>query len=311
MKIIKHALNRFKNLANLSLAGLIFASSPLALAADRADLAAKLDLSTPEKRNEVFTKVVGSIGNEEKHAFLRFHIYGYMGENVVPLFSMNNYIVQKWETTSEPYHYQLKHYEVGYYTEFDTDKPITHWTNPVNGKEVELETFILGPIGRMYTPEGISAPGLAPHPLRISTVGDRIYVPFHSIEVFPNMFSPEEWPELSSGPKIYWDSMSTYSAPIAEVLDPKRKSVKAEIHMQNMTSWQPFLLMGQLEGRSMVRAYGQNISGFDDLSPEVRAAFKKYTPQIFDTDNWTDLRFDSIDYYNKAVAERAKKQGSQ
>lgn len=269
----------------------------------------RLDLSSPEKRVEVFTKIVGSIAKEEKHAFLRFHLYGFLGENVVPFFSMNNYVVQKWEPTAEPYHYQLKHYEVGYYTEFDTDKPITEWLNPVTGKVVELETFILGPITRIYTPEGVIAPGLAPIPLRINVIGDRVFVPSHSIESFPNMFSPSEWPELSSGPKIYWDSMSTYSAPLSEVLDSQKSSANAEIHMQNLTSWQPFLRMGQIEGRSMARAFGKNIAGFHELDPIVREGFETYTPDIFNTNSWTDMKFDSIDFYNKAVAEKKQKQG--
>lgn len=268
-----------------------------------------LDLSTPEKRIEAFTKIVGSIGKEEKHAFIRFHMYGYMGENVVPFFSMNNYVVQKWEPSEKPYHYKLKHYEVGYYTEFDTDKPITHWLNPVTGKTVELEPFILGPISRMYTPEGFVAPGLAPEPLQIKVIGDRVYAPSHSIEVFPNMFQPKDWPELSSGPKVFWDSMSTYSAKLEDVLNSDLKSAKAVIQMQNLTSWQPFLRLGQTEGRSMARAFGQNISGFDDLAPNIRKGFETYTPDIFNTDKWQTLKYDSVDFYNKAVADKKRKEG--
>ncbi|NVK56227.1 MAG: DUF1838 family protein [Alteromonadaceae bacterium] len=297
-----------KQLGSLGVSALALGSASTAMAgpANAAGSQQQLDLSTPEKRSAITTKIMGSIGKEEKHTFLRFHIYGYMGENVVPFFSMNNYVVQYWTPDSRAGHYQLKHYEVGYYTEFDTDKPITHWKNPVTGKTIELETFILGPVGRVYTPNGIIAPGIAPQPLRVSVIGDRVYVPTQSIEAFPNMFKPEEWPELSSGDKTYWDSMSTYSAPLADVLDPALKSVKAEIHMQNLTSWQPFLRLGQLKGRSMARAFGQNIAGFHELSPTVRADFEKYTPAIFDTKNWTDMRFDSIDFYNKALADKAK-----
>ena len=298
-----------KQLGGLGLSSLALGSANFAMATPASGklTAADLDLSTPEKRSTIATKIMGSIGTEEKHTFLRFHIYGYMGENVVPFFSMNNYVVQYWSPdTSKPGRYNLKHYEVGYYTEFDTDNPITHWKNPVTGEEIELETFILGPITRVYTPQGIIAPGIAPHPLRINVIGDRVYVPTQSTEVFPNMFKPDEWPALSSGEKVYWDSMSTYSAPLADVLNPDLTSVKAEIHMQNLTSWQPFLRLGQLEGRSMARAFGQNITGFEALSPQVLSGFKKYTPAIFDTKNWTDMRFDSVDFYNKAVADKQK-----
>lgn len=266
---------------------------------------ADLDLSTPEARNRAMVKIVGSIGNEEIHAFMRFHVYGYPGDgNVIPFFSMNNYIVQRW-TPVDGDSYELNHYEVGYYTKFDTDEPIDFWTNELTGEVVELEPFILGPITRLYTPDGIQSPGIAPNPLRINVIGDHVFVPAQSIESFPNLFSPEEWPELSTGPLIYWDSMYTFSARLDQVADPTRTSTDTEIHMQNLVSWQPFLKLGQRPGRTMVRAWGASIAGPQDLPPAVRSDFEAYTPQIFNTDDWTEIRFDSFDYYNKMVAERA------
>ena len=264
-----------------------------------------LDLSTPQARNAVLTKIMGSIGNDEKHAFMRFHIYGYAGDgNVIPFFSMNNYILQKW-TPGEDGAYDLQHYEVGYYTEFDTDEPIETWENPITGETIQIDPFVLGPVTRSYTPEGIIALGIAPNPLRINVIGDRVFVPAQSIESFPNLFTPDEWPELSSGPEIFWDSMYTFSASIEDVINPEITSAPAEIHMQNLVSWQPYLKLGARPGRTMSRAFGTTIDGFDDLEPHVREGFEKYTPEIFETDSWTDVRFDSFDFYNKMVAERA------
>ena len=65
--------------------------------------------------------------------------------------------------------------------------------------------------------------------------------------------------------------------------------------MQNLVSWAPFLKLGQHPGRTMVRAYGQHINGYDDLPQQVRANLEKYTPEIFDLDSWTELRMDSIE----------------
>ncbi len=270
-----------------------------------------IDMSTPEKRSAVITKVMGSTGKEETHAFMRIHLYGLVGDNnIVPFFSMNNYVVQKWEPAGDGT-FNLKHYEVGYYCDFDTDNPISNWHNPIVNKTVELEPFILGPVFRSYTPKGIIAPGLAPNPMRINVIGDRVFIPAQSIEKFPNIFTPKEWPEYSSGPTIFWDSMYTFSARIADVIDPQIMGAPAEMHMQNLTSWQPFLRMGQTPGRSMARGFGSNISGFDALEPHVRAAFEKYTPEIFETATWENIRFDSADFYNKAVAEREAEKAKQ
>ncbi len=314
-------ISRRKSLRGLCLgltaasSGLGMSSNSIAMSQSRSTAETKrrytideLDLSSPENKSKLITKVMGSIGKEETHAFLRFHIYGFAGENCIPFFSMNNYVIQRWEPSETEGHFQLKHYEVGYYTKFDTDEAISEWVNPITKETIELEHFILGPVHRVYTPTGIIAPGIAPQPLRINVIGDRVFVPAQSIEQFPNMFSPDEWPELSNGPKIFWDSMYTYSASIADVLNPNIHNAPAEIHMQNLTSWQPFLRLGRTEGRSMARAFGGNVSGFDAIPSHILKDFEKYTPEIFETATWTETRFDSIDYYKKMMAEKAERE---
>jgi len=58
----------------------------------------QLDLDDPIDLAYARQKVIGSVENEEIHSFLRFHFYGQLpGEKARPLFSMNNYIVDRWE----------------------------------------------------------------------------------------------------------------------------------------------------------------------------------------------------------------------
>ncbi len=260
-------------------------------------------LSDPVKRSEMIVKVMGSTEREDTYAFLKFHIYGFDGGNVLPLFSMQNVIVQKWTPMEEPGYFGLKHYEVAYFSEFDTNTPIETWENPYTGETLDIPPFILGPIEREYTPEGIIAPGIAPNPLNVSIIGDRVFIPTQSIDKAYNPMSGPEWGPYAGDPDIYWDSMLTYSASAEDVLNPELTSVPAEIHMQNLISWGIFMKMGLRPGRTMARAYGKNIESLDDLPPEVVDGLKKYTPDIFETDEWTDLRIDAIDFMNEIRAK--------
>lgn len=260
----------------------------------------------PIERSELIVRVMGSTAREDTHSFLKFHVYGFTGDgNVIPFFSMNNYIIQKW-TPKGPGHYSLEHYEVAYYSEFDTEEAISEWTNPVTGETVDIPHFILGPIYREYTPEGIIARGIAPNPLAISIIGDRVFIPAQSVDTNVNPMLPEEWGAYSSGPTIYWDSMLTYSANVEEAFDPAVNNAHAEIHMQNMVSWASYMKMGQRPGRTMVRAYGQNISGFDALPDKIRENLKTYTPDIFETDSWDTLKLDAIDFMVELMEKKAK-----
>ena len=165
-------------------------------------------LNNPEARTRLIAKIMGSTVEEERHAYLKFHIFGYAGDgNLIPFFTMNNYIVQKW-APGEDSTFEVQHYEVGYYSKFDTTEAIDTWENPLTGELLELPHFVLGPVGRLYGPGlGKSRASFASDPLNITMIGDRVYVPTLSQFTYPNRIDPEKWGPYSSGPTTYWDSM--------------------------------------------------------------------------------------------------------
>ena len=267
--------------------------------------ALELKLKDPVARARLIARVLGSTEEAERHAFLKFHLFGYAGDgNIVPFFSMNNYIIQKWVPDGEG-EYAVQHYEVAYYSKFDSAEAISEWENPLTGEIVELPHFVLGPLPRVYGVNvGKGSNSFASDPLNITMIGDRVYIPTLTSITAPNSLKPEEWGPYSNGPTIYWDSMQVFSASAEEALDESNTHVPAEIHMQNLVSFAPFLKLGQQPGRTMVRSYGQHISGFDDLPAEVRENLEKYTPEIFNIDEWTELRLDSVDLEKELHAKR-------
>lgn len=262
-------------------------------------------LADPKARLDLIAKVLGSTDGGERHAYMKFHVFGFAGDgNIVPMFTMNNYIIQDW-TPLDDGDYEVAHREVAYYSEFDTDEPIDSFKNPFTGEVVELPQFVLGPVPRTYSVEpSDSRASFDADPLNITMIGDRVYVPTLSSIVYPNMLSPEEWGPYSSGETVFWDSMTVFSADVADVFDPNKTHVDADIHMQNLISWAPNLKMGQNPGRSMVRAYGQHINGFDDLPANIRKNLETLTPEIFD-ENWTEMRMDNLDMLQSLMAKRA------
>lgn len=263
-------------------------------------------LESPEERIKLIAKVLGSTIEEERHAFLKFHIYGYAGDgNLIPFFTLNNYVVQKWKPEDDS-SFSVQHYEVGYYSKFDTTEPLEEWENPLTGEVLDIPHFVLGPVPRLYGPDmGKSAASFASDPMNITMIGDRVYIPTLSKFKYTNRMSVEEWGPYSSGPMTYWDSMTVFSADVEDVFDEDKTHVPAEMHMQNLVSFAPFLKLGETPGGTMARAYGQHISGYDALPVDIRANLEKYTPEIFDIEKWTELRMDSIDLANDLKEQRA------
>lgn len=268
-----------------------------------------LRLENPIRRSELIAKVLGSTESEERHSFLKFHVFGFEGDgNLTPFYTMNNYIVQKWEPDGEG-HFEVQHYEVAYYAKFDTNEAIETWENPLTGEVLDLPHFVLGPVPRFYGPTmADNKDSFASDPLNITMIGDRVFVPTLTSFAVENILSPEEWGPYSNGPKIYWDSMMVYSADVEDVFDDTKTHVDAEIHMQNLISWSPYLKLGQHPGRTMVRAYGKHISGYDDLPDDIRANLEKYTPEIFDIEGWTEMRMDTIEV--AATLKQSRENGS-
>ncbi|MEM6586611.1 MAG: DUF1838 family protein, partial [Pseudomonadota bacterium] len=256
-------------------------------------------------RTKLIAKVLGATEEMERHGFLKFHVFGFTGEgNAVPFFTMNNYIIQKWSPGEEG-SFNVEHYEVAYYSEFDTDKAITEWTNPFNGEVIEMPHFVLGPVPRFYSPGMSKDPAsFAPDPMNITMIGDRVYIPTLTRFRFPGQLTTEEWGPYGGAEESFWDSMLVYSADIEDVLDETKTHAPAEIHMQNLVSWSPYLKMGDTPGRTMVRAYGQHISGFDALPETTRANLEKFTPEIFDLASWEQPRIDGVEFMQKLVEQR-------
>ena len=284
----------------LLLSGAGLAALPyVAASAESQALAVKLGLDDPLQRARVRAKVTATTLAEDVHSYYRLHVYAHQSDKpAVPLFTMMNYSVSRWEPREDG-RFAGKNYEVGVYTEFDTDTPITSWVNPITGEEREVWEFVAGPFNVVIGPDGIeTGPGatVKPESMTMELIGDHIFVPSQSSFSFPSPLKPDKWPKESPGDTFFWDSFFTFSARIEDVLNPDIHSVRSQAQFQNLVSWHPWLGMGQLPGRTFGRAFGGKIDGPEALPPNVLAAIEKYTPEILDIDSWSGVRSDFIDF---------------
>lgn len=253
------------------------------------------DFSDPVTAMRTHVKIVGSLGKEPVYSFYRLNLYGDLGEgNFVPFFTMNNILVDYWEPQGENRHVMRK-YEVGYYTQYDSYEPLEHFDNPVTGERVAIHHFRLGPVPRTYTPTEVIAMGFKPNLLPIEVIGDRVFLATESIEAAPDMVRP--------GKTNYVNSFSTMSALLSDVADPQVLSAPAHLQLQNKNKWQPWMGMGDRPGGTVARGFGTKIRGLDALPPGVAEGAKRFVPEIFDTENWTDFVFEDTEYLRSRDAD--------
>lgn len=233
-------------------------------------------------------KMVGSLGTETVHSYFRLNLYGDLGTgNFIPLFTMSNILVDYWEAKGND-RYEMRKYEVGFYTKFDSHEPLEYFDNPLTGERRNIHHFRLGPVPRIYTPEGITAMGYTPKALPLELIGDRVFLATQSIEKTPDMVHP--------GETNYVNSFMTLSALLADVANPRVNSAPIHAQLQNKNRWQPWMGMGDRPGGTVVRGFGTKISSLDALPADVMAGVRRFVPEILDTKNWKEFMFEDTEY---------------
>jgi hypothetical protein len=185
--------------------------------------------SDPITALRTHVKMVGSLGQATVYSFMRLNIYADLGEgNFVPFFTMNNILVDYWQPKGDDQH-EMRKYEVGFYTRYDSQEPLEEFVNPVTGRTSAIHHFRLGPVPRLYTPTGVIAMGYTPKLLPIEVIGDRVFLATQSIESRPDM--------LDSTRTSYTNSFMTMSASLADIADPAVLSAPVQLQLQNKNRW--------------------------------------------------------------------------
>lgn len=259
----------------------------------------KLDLADPLTALRAHVKMVGSVGTEAVHTFFRLNIYGDPGTgSFVPMFTMNNILVDYWTNKGND-EYEMRKYEVGFYTKIDSYDPLEKFDNPLTGKSHSIHHFRLGPVPRVYTPDGIIVMGYNPNPLPLELIGDRVFLATQSIEQSADMVTP--------GQTNYVNSFMTYSALLADLANPAVTSAPVHAQLQNKNRWAPWMGMGDRPGGTVARGFGSKIANLDALPPSVMDGVKRFVPEILDTQNWTEFLFEDTEYLRERDAAKESK----
>ncbi len=246
------------------------------------------DFTDPRTSLRTHVKMVGSLGKATVFSFMRLNIYADLGEgNFVPFFTMNNILVDYWQPKGDDQH-EMRKYEVGFYTRFDSQEPLEEFLNPVTGKTSAIHHFRLGPVPRLYTPSGVIAMGYTPIILPIEVIGERVFLATQSIESRPDMVNP--------GRTSYTNSFMTMSASLADIIDPAVLSAPVHVQLQNKNRWAPWMGMEDRPGGTVARGFGGKVASLDALPKTVIEGARRFVPEIFDTANWHDFVFEDSEY---------------
>ncbi len=255
-------------------------------------------IEDPSVRAKVRARVIGSCEEETSMKFYRLNIYGYVeGRNLVPFFTMNHLSVADWKPVGNDI-YESRTWECGYYCKFDTDEALDVWENPFTGEKLDVFNFLGGPFMVNVGADGVITEGadLEPQVLRMEQLGNLVMVPTIASMNIPSMVDPKKYPQSYAGPRSLWESQATFAAESKDAFNDDLSKAPAFCHFQNMASWHPWLRMGVIKGSTYGNARGVKIKDESEIPLQIRKDLEKYTPEIFDRENWQSPKLEILEY---------------
>ena len=254
-------------------------SAPPEPVAESAPAAPQLDIDfqDPAQSLEAFTRIFADInpGNQTVGWF-GGTVYAVIGDSskVIPLLGLEGIGIHRAQAIDGG-GFRIYNRELAFYKDLRSGQFIDAWENPLNGRTVE--TF---PMHNM-TVNAETAPILKfdvegteismPFPASWDFVGDNVFSTFEIHTSVPSELQPDEWPVESPGPLTRISEMFMRHARLSDLRNPDMTSVPYTGSWTRLSSWYPWMLMGQQEGHLFFRAYTAKLKTVDELSPEFLA----------------------------------------
>ncbi len=113
------------------------------------------------------------------------------------------------------------------------------------------------------------------------TVGDTLVMTKATYIDVPHFLAVDEFPGASSGPRLRVASHSTLTSNLTDLADTRMASVPAVFSYTALSSWLPWMGMGQTPGHVLWAESGRKLAGLDDAPGDLLAALRRVHPAWF------------------------------
>lgn len=249
------------------------ASTPLDLGSDRGLLRALM-------------KMRGSLDSKLVIGWLRAKRFAVSQGRIEPLCGFVAAVFSRFRQVSDDL-FEAIVLEITHYTNFETGTRLDRLAMPFAGHEVEVPAFRFGPTSTRYAVRLDEQEEFEPQP--DTTQG--AFSPAASILMTKSIqrerihagslyLRHEEHgrvrPHDSDLPGMFYKESTVWSAPLDEVLDPNLTRVDARVNYSAMTSWRPWMRMGDIPGQTASNGFGARARSVADLPED----FLRYTREL-------------------------------
>jgi hypothetical protein len=242
---------------------------------------------------DAFVRMRGRTDGKLVHGWLRSQRSTVIDGDVMPLCGVVAGAVQRFERLSDEV-YEATILEVAHYTDPVSGELLDSVTMPGSGRRVAVPAYRFGPVKARFAvaldeweefdpPQGGSGatqfvPKSSVHLLRslepAVAVGDGIAVRANEYgRVYPDR----------SGPKtVYYREWMVWQARAADLARAGVASVPAHYAYTALTSWRPWMQMGEIKGHTLDSGYGAKAASWSDCPAEFLELTRRRHPDVLD-----------------------------
>ena len=204
--------------------------------------------------------------------------YGQVGSTLVPLMNMEVGGISRIRNVADGF--DVTSLERTFYTDIDTGRPLTRWRNPYTGEDIDIARGPVGPTtvrylntGDRVLPDTVGGAKFSGSSITrlVSAVDDDVWIANDAHVrltrgASAGTFEVHEW--------------STSHARLTELSDRRVMSVRAEIYLQEITSWALWMKMGDRPGTVTSRGVGRKVLAYGEMPGSWRSLMETSHPDI-------------------------------
>ncbi|MBT6572123.1 MAG: DUF1838 family protein, partial [Gammaproteobacteria bacterium] len=201
-----------------------------------------------------YAKLAGTLADDTVHYWYRGTIFGATPDDTKAMLGFTGLLKMSWKNLGNgSFHY--RNFDLGYFTEPDSDVRIEEFTNPFTGITNRPIDIKGGPFDVVITPRQYEW----------TRSGDDIWFSEAKHFKFANKLSPEEWPTASTGDTLNMLYLDGFNGKVSDLENPELDSAPSILGIHHVNPWYPFFLMGQQPGVNYWHGKGKKIADESDV----------------------------------------------
>lgn len=241
--------------------------------------AAMPDFDNPADLLTAFVKTRGAIDGSVSMGWIIGTRYAVVDSRITPLFSLIANTFHKY-TRVDDNTFDMRTFEVAFYTDLATGKRLDTWENPLTGKVVEVEHVRTGPRVVPLRAEGFDY-NAVPRTRTMDAINRNLPPVVMGDDVWMTDESRIAGPPTPSGETGFrYNGITTYHAKMSDVAKPDEVTVPATIQYESLVGFSPWMGMDGIDGTTMGRSAGRRAMSIEDLPPYYLELIETHHPDV-------------------------------